>query len=639
MITLTKAGQAMAWVAALLLLAVTPSLGAPSKAPSKAAATPPSYINAATVNLRAAPDGDVLQQLDKGLKVFVVKREPGWVKVSIPSLSATGWIAAQFVGSKAPLSVPKAARKAAPAKPPVKPEPKPPAVLAADESDANLGGDLSTEIVLGDLIPAPPSAASLALPVAAFAPDTAWETAAPAANSLTLPEATTQVRSIPAEPDALTAEEELNRLNVLSTIPAAKPGGGVVQESFVPDGQSAVKSKAPAAKPVVVPTKPAGAAPKSATAAPKPALPGPKKLFTGDATTVVTTPLMLEGSFYAVGGRDMGKIDGSDVNLRQKPDTKAKAIGKLQPGDKLYLTSFKKSWYEVSVPGRKLTGWVHSDFVHEFPKVEIKGTQIRLRDEPNTNSEIKDTLDNGEVFYEYERKNGWVKVASSASGVNGWVKGEYLVKSNRSPSRPYTVKGDDVNFRASPEVDADIIARLPRGTKAAVLGRNEKWSYIQVQGRLGWMYSELLIPEGRRGFVVPRSPVGERLIARARAMKGTPYVWGGESDDGVDCSGLIYKVLLDEGVSGKCLPRRASEQMAQLGLEVDKEGLQPGDLVFFSTYKPGPSHVGIYLGDGDFIHASSAQHQVAISNLSESYYKRTFCGARRITEDELHRLQ
>jgi len=134
---------------------------------------------------------------------------------------------------------------------------------------------------------------------------------------------------------------------------------------------------------------------------------------------------------------------------------------------------------------------------------------------------------------------------------------------------------------------------------------------------------------------VPQSALGQRLIARARQMQGTPYVWGGESDSGVDCSGLIYKLLLEEGADARGLPRRASTQMAGLGVSVDKEDLSPGDLVFFTTYKAGASHVGIYLGDGDFIHASSAQGKVTISNMSEGYYKRRFVGARRISEAEL----
>jgi cell wall-associated NlpC family hydrolase len=231
-----------------------------------------------------------------------------------------------------------------------------------------------------------------------------------------------------------------------------------------------------------------------------------------------------------------------------------------------------------------------------------------------------------------------VLVASSASGLKGWVHEDFLRKTEKSASRPYTVNGDDVNFRASPNVDAVILAELPYGTQVEVQGRNEKWSYIAVAGQRGWMYSQYLSPLGR-GTVVAHSPIAARLIERAKQMQGTPYVWGGESDGGVDCSGLIYKLLCDEGCDAKCLPRRASEQMAQLGAAIDKENLEPGDLVFFTTYKAGPSHVGIYIGDGEFIHASSARSQVTINSMSEGYYKERFVGARRITEEELKKLQ
>jgi cell wall-associated NlpC family hydrolase len=530
----------------------------------------------------------------------------------------------------------------------------------------------------------PADAAPLTIATREHYDTTAWEDATPAkpgqANSAPAPAgsgaSSPSTAPAPTPPPAAkaasgTAAPQADPLHVQSNF-VSKDGDPAVlypavnrvndggadrsQRDFIPDGAAPVSEVQPApgngtvvaasfdhsaAAPAPAPALDIPQLPQAAPAAqPAPKEQGtPSLLFNGDATTVVTSPMMLEGSFFAVGGRDMGKISGSDVNLRSKPDTNSAVLGKLQAGDKLYLTTLKNDWYEVSVPARDLKGWVHSDYVHEFPKVEVKGTQVRLRDAPNTDSDIKDTLDNGEVFYEYERKNGWVKVASSASGINGWVKGDFVRATDRSPSRPYSVQGDDVNFRASPQVDADIIARLPQGTQVQVFGRNEKWSYIQVQGRYGWMYSEYLLPGSKRGFVVPSSPVGLRLIARAKAMEGTPYVWGGESDDGVDCSGLIYKILLDEGASGKCLPRRASEQMAQLGLAVDKEDLQPGDLVFFTTYKPGPSHVGIYLGDGNFIHASSAQHKVAISSLSERYYKERFCGARRITEDEIRSMK
>ena len=354
----------------------------------------------------------------------------------------------------------------------------------------------------------------------------------------------------------------------------------------------------------------------------------------------VTTPAELGGGYRPLGGAGIALIGATNVNLRAKPSLTSNVIGQVDKGDKLYIVSVDDPWYLVSVPARGLKGWVFGEYVNELPRVEIKGDQVRLRESPKLSARIKSELSKGDVFFKFSQKSGWVLVASSASGLNGWVKAEYVKKTDKAASRPYKVTGDQVNFRASPAVDAEIIAALPQDTQVKVLGRNAKWSYIEYAGQQGWLYSDYLDPQFKHA---PREvygkSIGARLIARAKAMEGTPYVWGGESDNGVDCSGLIYKLLIDEGASAVGLPRRASTQMAGLGQSVDKEDLEPGDLVFFTTYKPGPSHVGIYLGDGNFIHASSAKHQVAISNLSEGYYKQRFVGARRITEDELKRLK
>ena len=115
-------------------------------------------------------------------------------------------------------------------------------------------------------------------------------------------------------------------------------------------------------------------------------------------------------------------------------------------------------------------------------------------------------------------------------------------------------------------------------------------------------------------------------------MIGIRYKYGGSApESGLDCSGLVRYVF--KQVWGKELPR-TSEEISQLGQKVDKQDLQPGDLVFYNTLRHSFSHVGIYLGDQKFIHAPSRGGQVRIESMDLSYWKKRFNGARRIDENE-----
>ncbi|SEO85223.1 C40 family peptidase [Propionispora vibrioides] len=118
---------------------------------------------------------------------------------------------------------------------------------------------------------------------------------------------------------------------------------------------------------------------------------------------------------------------------------------------------------------------------------------------------------------------------------------------------------------------------------------------------------------------------GANIVNTAQKYMGVPYVWGGETPSGWDCSGFTRYVMKENGIN---LPRTAAEQFA-VGTPVNKTNLQAGDLVFFTTYKPGASHVGFYMGNGKFIHASSAAKQVTISELADEYYTSHYIGARR----------
>ncbi len=118
---------------------------------------------------------------------------------------------------------------------------------------------------------------------------------------------------------------------------------------------------------------------------------------------------------------------------------------------------------------------------------------------------------------------------------------------------------------------------------------------------------------------------GRAITATAQKYMGVPYIWGGETPTGFDCSGFTRYVMSQNGIK---IPRTAAEQYAA-GTPVAKNNLKAGDLVFFSTYKAGASHVGFYLGDGKFIHASSLANQVTISELADQYYTDHYIGARR----------
>lgn len=127
----------------------------------------------------------------------------------------------------------------------------------------------------------------------------------------------------------------------------------------------------------------------------------------------------------------------------------------------------------------------------------------------------------------------------------------------------------------------------------------------------------------------------ERLILFAKKLLDIPYRFGGNSMLGIDCSAYVQKVY---NVIGVNLPRSAREQFTE-GNPVDKEELSIGDLVFFKTYASFPSHVGIYLGNSLFIHASSRSKKVTIDSLDTPYYIKRFIGGKRVIDGKYEKTE
>lgn len=141
--------------------------------------------------------------------------------------------------------------------------------------------------------------------------------------------------------------------------------------------------------------------------------------------------------------------------------------------------------------------------------------------------------------------------------------------------------------------------------------------------------NRLLVPGSRSASTTQAPATGraQSVLSRAFALLGTPYRWGGTSTDGFDCSGLVGYVF--RNALGIELPR-VSRDMARTGTQVERSQLTAGDLVFFSTHSGGVDHVGIYVGEGKFLHAPRTGRDVTVSNLDSGYWNSKFVSARRV---------
>ena len=171
-----------------------------------------------------------------------------------------------------------------------------------------------------------------------------------------------------------------------------------------------------------------------------------------------------------------------------------------------------------------------------------------------------------------------------------------------------------------------IVTVLDKGQKFKVLERDGDQFRIQLDnGRNGWVRAEAVKLSEDMNLTPPDL---SSLVQTAFAYRGSRYVYGGMSSRGFDCSGFVKYLYAGLGIK---LPRDSRSQYSQAGTFVSRASLQPGDLIFFSgTYRRGISHVGVYVGNDRFIHASTPRSGVRVDSLSSAFYSSHFAGAKRI---------
>lgn len=252
------------------------------------------------------------------------------------------------------------------------------------------------------------------------------------------------------------------------------------------------------------------------------------------------------------------------------------------------------------------------------------GTSLRMRSEPNTSSAIVTTLNKSvAVALLDDSVPGWYKI--NYNGSTGYVSSDYLILDQDNIFTTYgRVPEGTVNVRAAATTESESLATIDAGTVVTVNGLVNGWYDVTCQyGTEGYVRSDLLVLTSNA-----TSGKGSSIVETALSHLGTRYVYGGASAGGFDCSGFTMYVFAQVGIK---LPHGATSQLSY-GTEVSRSDLQPGDLVFFQDYGYTASHVGIYIGGDQFIHASSSYyngHCVVITSLSETYYNNHYLTARR----------
>ena len=294
----------------------------------------------------------------------------------------------------------------------------------------------------------------------------------------------------------------------------------------------------------------------------------------------------------------------------------------------------------------------------------VAASSLRLRKSPSTKSDTLAYAYRNEVVVTLGKTGSWYRVLYNLQ--EGYMHEDYLeVVTVENVELGYgKVNGSNVNMRTGPSTSYKSLGRSQRGDLAYIIGINKQWYKVIWNDQICYIRSDYLTltekPYENRGalrgpiffkhgkrfgpkvtvanfkasenYIAPEQPetpemnaTAASIVATAKTCLGVRYKWGGESMSGFDCSGLVQYVFKKNGIN---LGRTIKKQY-EAGTPLSKNELQAGDLVFFqNTYTSGLSHVGIYIGNGEFIHASS--DGVMTSELSNSYWSKHYYGACRI---------
>ena len=291
----------------------------------------------------------------------------------------------------------------------------------------------------------------------------------------------------------------------------------------------------------------------------------------------------------------IGFVNTEGLRLRSQPNTTASVVDTAHRNDCVVLLSKEGNWYKVNYNLQE--GYMHASYIDastcenaELGYGIITGSGVNLRNGPSTSHSIAAVSASGDQCYIIGLNNGWFKVIYK--------------------DKICYIRSDFVNLTEFPYENRDS-ASTPK--------------YFRRGVSTGVSPSASL--SGSSASASPINVSGSQILEEAQKHLGTPYVSGGASPSGFDCSGFVYYVLKQVGLS----PYRTPASQFNQGTAVTKATLKVGDLVFFSSnFGRSITHVGIYSGNGQFIHAPNSRSTVSYSDLTRGYWADTYYGARRV---------
>ena len=266
---------------------------------------------------------------------------------------------------------------------------------------------------------------------------------------------------------------------------------------------------------------------------------------------------------------------------------------------------------------------------------------LRLRAKPSTSAEIITTANYGDCVVVIRKTDDWYLVNYNLH--IGYMHADYLTVKEREnvDLGNASVEPAVINLRKGPSTGSSLLTQLKAGEQVEIFGFNCGWYKVRYEGQVGYIRSDLLTllekPEGNQGRAasvevsVPASgssgsssDLGQQIATYAQQYVGYPYVYGGKSPSGFDCSGFMQFVFAQFGYQ---INRTATAQLAN-GYYVEYDDLKPGDIIYFG-FGSTASHVGMYIGNGQFVHAQNSSTGVVITSLSEPWYANRYLCAHR----------